>query len=69
MRVEGKSKVGSTDNVGHKAGGGNVKVGITKLDLKIIQKKTFFRARFFTIRTVFLKAILFLLYHDNRRQT
>ena len=27
MKVEGKSKVGSTDNMKHKAGGGNVKVG------------------------------------------
>ena len=27
MKVEAKSKVGSTDNIKHKAGGGNVKVG------------------------------------------
>ena len=29
VKVEAKSKVGSTDNMKHKAGGGNVKVGPT----------------------------------------
>ena len=29
VKVEAKSKVGSTDNIKHKAGGGNVKVGGT----------------------------------------
>ncbi len=27
IKVEAKSKVGSTDNIRHKAGGGNIKVG------------------------------------------